>query len=112
MAEIPHQIRIFGDRDKFGWADRDSARMIPADESFHSHDATGGELNYRLIKHLELAAAQSRAKFGFEFRAIYQRNVHIILKNCELVLALTLRRVHCNVGVAKECRRTFRGIRA
>ena len=75
--------------------------MVPAHQRFDAEDVAPGKAHDRLVVELELVEAERVLQIGAQFETLDDAFVHRRLEDAVAALAVALRHVHRDVGVAQ-----------
>ena len=101
-ADRHDQSRLFRERDELERLHDPALRVDPSDQGLHAGDPSRLELDHRLVMEDELLVLERALEVGLQFKAAQRGVVHRGLEDLVATLALLLRHVHRDVGVAHE----------
>ncbi len=93
---------LLGDGDEVGRGEQPAARMVPAQQGLDSGDLAGGQGDDRLVVQDELGPVQGAAQLGLQLEPFEECGVHRGLIRRVAAVAVPLRAVHGDVGVAQQ----------
>ena len=99
-ADRHDQSGLFGERDELERLHDAALRVDPADQGLDARDPSRLELDHGLVVQDELVVLERTLQVGLQLEAAQRGVVHLGLEHLVATLALLLRHVHRDVGVA------------
>ena len=96
------QAGLLGEGDEVQRRHEAARGVDPPDQGFDPGDLAALELDHRLVVEAELLVLERALQVGLEFQALQRGVVHRGLEHLIAALALLLRHVHRDVGVAQQ----------
>jgi hypothetical protein len=101
-VELDHQAGLLGQGDELGRRDQPAVRPRPAHQGLGAGDATGVQVDDRLVVDHQLPALDRTLQGGVHVVAVAHRAQHGALEHLVDALAAALGDVHGDVGVAQQ----------
>jgi len=76
--------------------------MLPPNQRLYGFSAARGQIHDRLVVKPELVMRDGREQFVLEVEPLARNPVHGFVERIEGALTLTLRLVHCDIGVSQQ----------
>ncbi len=102
VADAQDEAGVLGELDEFRGRDQAARAMLPAQQPLVSDDASGRDLDDRLVEHPQLLVLQRAAQVVLELHAARRREVHLLGEELVVGAPRFLRVVHRRVGVADQ----------
>ncbi len=102
VADRQDEAGFLGQGDEFRGRDRSLVGMVPTQERLGIDDIAGGEVDDRLVMHVELAVLQGAPQIEYELMARRRRPLHFGGEPVETGSAGTLGGIHRLIGVLHQ----------